>query len=199
MGFIPAATQRSFLALLLLVPQPTGGGLDKVFAEGRSWEQFLNATQRQRELWLQTDARVSIAPEIVERVERAGRGLRLVVVAEDWCPDSVYTVPYVARLAALARIPFRVVDRMAGEPLMRAHRTRDGRTATPTIVLLRDGMDAGAWVERPAVLQELFRSIGDSPENATRFAQRGAWYESDNGATALSEIVTLIEQTVASR
>ena len=199
MGFIPAATRRSFLALVLLVPQPTSGGLDKLFAEGRSWEQFLNGAQRQRELWLQTDARVSIAPEIVERVERAGRGLRLVVVAEDWCPDSAYTVPYVARLAALARIPFRVVDRMAGEPLMRAHRTRDGRTATPTIVLLRDGMDAGAWVERPALLQELFRSIGDSPENATRFAQRGAWYEADNGATALSEIVTLIEQTVASR
>ena len=47
-----------------------------------------------------------------------------------------------------------------------------------------------------SALQDLFRSIGDS-QPSRRFAERGAWYEADNGMTALSEIVTLIEQTGA--
>jgi hypothetical protein len=54
-------------------------------------------------------------------------------------------------------------------------------------------------VERPAPLQDLFRSIGDSPDNARRFSQRGEWYEADRGITVLKEIVTLIEQTRAAK
>src|SRR4029434_8639891 len=103
---------------------------------------------------------------MVELLRRVGRDLQILVVAEDWCPDSAYSVPYVVRLAALAHIPIRILDWATGESLMGAHRTADGRTATPTVVLLRRGLDVGAWVERPAVLQELFRSIADSPENA---------------------------------
>lgn len=149
-------------SLIFLAFQTVATSPGEVAAQGRSWEQFLQSIREQRDLWLKTEARVSVAPELVARVERAGRGLQLIVVAEDWCPDSAYTVPYVARLATLAGVPLRVVDRTAGETLLRAHRTRDGRTATPTIVLVRDGVDVGAWVERPAVLQELFRSMGDS-------------------------------------
>jgi hypothetical protein len=170
-----------------------------LFDAGRSWEQFVDGLERQRELWLRTAADATVAPELVDRVRRAGRDLQLLVVAEDWCPDSAYSVPYVVRLADLANVPLRIVDRTAGESLMRAHRTADGRTATPTVVLLREGRDAGAWVERPAVLQELFRSIGASPESARRFAQRGEWYEADRGVTVLKEIVALVEQTGAAK
>jgi hypothetical protein len=183
------------VSLVLLVWQAAGGGTGNLATQGRSWEQFLQGVRMQRDLWLRTEARVSIAPELVARVERARRGLQLIVVAEDWCPDSAYTVPYVARLATLAGVPLSLVDRTAGEAWLRAHRTGDGRTATPTIVLLRDGVDVGAWVERPAVLQDMFRSIGDSPAAASQFARRGEWYEADHGTTALGEIVTLIEQT----
>jgi hypothetical protein len=170
-----------------------------LFDEGLTWEQFLDRVEMQRELWLRTAAEASVSPELIERVRQAGRHLQLLVVAEDWCPDSAYSVPYVARLAALAHVPFRIVNGTAGESLMRAHRTTDGRTATPTVVLLREGVDVGAWVERPAVLQELFRSIGASPDNARRFAQRGSWYEADRGDTVLKEIVALIEQTGAAK
>jgi Thioredoxin len=172
---------------------------DRVFDAGETWEQFLDRVEMQRELWLRTAADATVSLELVERVRHAGRDLRVLVVAEDWCPDSAYSVPYVARLTALAHVPFRIVDRVTGEPLMRAHRTPDGRTATPTVVLLRQGSDVGAWVERPAVLQDLFRSIGASPESARRFAQRGGWYEADRGVTVLKEIVALVERTGAAK
>jgi hypothetical protein len=98
-------------------------------------------------------------------------------------------------LAQSAGIPLRVIDRAAGKPLMAAHPTSDGRTVTPTIVLVRNGRDVGAWVERPAELQEMFFSMSTNPENAKRFSQRHLWYESDGGVTVLKEVLALIEQT----
>ena len=183
-------------ASLQAVPRAEPG---RLFEAGETYEQFLDGIEMQRELWLRTAAGAAVSPDLVERVQRVGQGLQLLVVAEDWCPDSAYSVPYVARLAFLAHVPFRVIDRARGETLLRAHRTADGRSATPTVVLLRVGGDVGAWVERPAPLQDLFRSIGDSPDSARRFSQRGEWYEADRGITVLKEIVTLIEQTRAAK
>jgi len=189
------ATWPLFLVALL---QASAGGvttLDRLVENGKTWEQFLSGVSAQREVWLKTESAVTVSLDFIERAETASRGLQLLVVAEDWCPDSAYSVPYVARLAQSAGIPLRVLDRAAGEPLMATHRTSDGRTATPTIVLLRNGRDAGAWVERPAELQQMFLSMSTSPENAQRFSQRHLWYESDGGLTVLKEVLALIEQT----
>ena len=44
-----------------------------------------------------------------------------------------------------------------GKAVMEAHRTPDGRTATPTIVVLGDdGHVIGAWTERPSSIQTWF-------------------------------------------
>ena len=189
------ATWPLFLVALL---QASAGGvttLDRLVENGKTWEQFLSGVSAQREVWLKTESAVTVPLDFIERAKKASRGLQLLAVAEDWCPDSAYSVPYVARLAQSAGVPLRILDRVAGEPLMAAHRTSDGRTATPTIVLLRNGRDAGAWVERPAELQQMFLSMSTSPENAQRFSQRHLWYESDGGLTVLKEVLALIEQT----
>jgi len=184
-----------FVALLIQAPGNDDFDPVRLFESGKTWQQFIDGVSAQRELWLRTDATVTLPAGVIERARNSRKGLRLMVVAEDWCPDSVYTVPYVARLAQSANIPLRIVDRATGEPLMRAHRTADGRTATPTVVAWRDGRDAGAWVERPAEVQQMFLSMSTNPENARRFAQRHVWYESDGGRTVLKEVLSLIEQT----
>jgi hypothetical protein len=185
--------------LAALAPLPNGSATeaDQLFRNGKTWEQFLSGVSDQRELWQRMESTVTVPPEFTARVSAASPGLQLVIVAEDWCPDSAFTVPYVARLAHSAGVPLRIVDRSMGEPLMIAHRTPDGRTATPTIVLLRNGRDVGAWVERPAELQQMFLSMSTNAENARRFSQRQTWYESDRGLSTLREIVALIERTRA--
>lgn len=184
-------------AVLAQVPTESATQADLLFRDGKTWEQFSSGISDQRELWQRTESMVTVPPEFTERMSAASQGLRLVVVAEDWCPDSAFTVPYVAQLARSAGVPLRIVDRSMGEPLMIAHRTPDGRTATPTIVLLRNGQDVGAWVERPAELQQMFLSMSTNAENARRFSQRQTWYESDRGLSTLREIVALIERTRA--
>lgn len=183
------------LLLVALLHQGSGQGttFGPLFERGRTWKHFLAGVSAQRELWMKTESAVTVPPDFIERAQRAGRGMQLLVVAEDWCPDSAYAVPYIARLAHSASIPLRVFDRAAGASLMRAHRTPDGRTVTPTVVIWRNGRDAGAWIERPAELQQLFLSMSESPENARRFSQRRLWYESDRGRTVLKEVLALIE------
>jgi hypothetical protein len=192
MTAIPLLVLLAALAPLVQVPDTEPS---RLFERGRTWEQFVDGVRAQRELWLSTQRGVTVSPDLVERVRRAAGGLQLVVIAEDRCPDSAHSIPYVAWLAAAAQVPLRIVDRAVGESLMNAHRTPDGRTATPTVVLLRNGRDVGAWVERPAVLQEMFLSMAVNPDNARRFSERGAWYESDHGVSVLTEIVVLIERT----
>jgi hypothetical protein len=175
---------------------PTAASL---FERGLTWEQFLSGVTVQRELWLKNAAAANIPPGLSERLTRVSRGLRLVIVAEDSCTDSVNTVPYIARLASAARLDVRVIDRTVGEPLMKRHHAPGGRTATPVVVLVRNGRDVGAWVERPAVLQKLFLSMTADPENGRRLAQRQSWYDLDRGRTTLEELVALAEHAVSMR
>jgi hypothetical protein len=178
------------------------GDAERLFESGQTWDQFLAGAKAQREAWLKTTATANPTVDLVERFRRVSFGLRLLVVAEDWCPDSVNVVPYIARLASSVSVPLRIVGRKLGEPLLDKHRTPDGRTATPTIVLLSEGVegdDAAAWIERPAVVQQWFRSMATDPASARRFADRQSWYESDHGQTALAEVIALAELTAAGR
>jgi Thioredoxin len=122
---------------------------------------------------------------------------RLLVVAEDWCSDSVNTVPYIARLidGAPERLDMRVVTRETGKDVMEAHKTPDGRTATPTIVVLgEDWHVIGAWTERPAAVQTWFLEKQKTTMQKPLHDELLAWYEKDAGKTTVNEIADLVER-----
>jgi hypothetical protein len=196
---ISAFPRFALLAVALQTAGPQMRTPAQLFEGGQTFDQFLHTVGTQRELWRRNTAQARVPRDLLERLTHVSDSLRVLIVAEDWCPDSVNTVPYVAQLAAAAAIDLRVVRRAEGEPVMALHRTPDGRTATPTIVLLRDGRDVGAWVERPAILQHLFLSMATNPEHVQSMANRQAWYDSDGGVTTLTEVVTLAERTLAKR
>jgi hypothetical protein len=158
-----------------------------------SWDQYLAGAKVQRETWVKNAGR-EVPPMLVERMKRAGNGLRLLVVTADWCTDSVHSVPYLARLAGQAGVDLRVVGFRDGKPVMEAHRTPDGRASTPTVVLLRGDQVVAAWVERPAPLQ--WWSVGTVAQmsEAEQKERIGSWYEWSRGTDALTEIVALAER-----
>ncbi len=165
-----------------------------LFDRGQSFAEFLAHVNAQRDVWLKNAARTDIPRDALDRLKLVRSGLQLLIVAEDWCPDSAHTVPYIANLSSAAGVEVRIVDRSAGNALMALHPARDGRKVTPTIVLLRDHRDAGAWVERPAILQEAFFSMATNSESARQFADRISWYEHDRGRTTIAEIIALAER-----
>jgi hypothetical protein len=189
----------STLGGVRLAAATRGEDVQQLFERGRTWNKFFDATRAQRAAWVKTTAGATLPPDLVARFRRVSAGLRLLIVAEDWCPDSVNVVPYIAGLASAVAVPLRIIGRQIGEPLMDRHRTSDGRIATPTIVLLRGSDEVAAWVERPAIVQQWFRSMARDPESARRFGERQAWYDNDHGRTVLTEVIALAEQTLAGR
>ncbi len=186
------------LWLAAIAPQ-TGEPALALFDKAPAWSAFLAGVTAQRDRWNANAARAAVPPALAERMARAAPGLRLLIVAQDWCLDSVNTVPYIARLAASAQIPVRIIDRTAGEPLLERYRSKDGRTVTPLVVLLRGDRVAGAWVERPAPLQQAFEEMANDPEAHRLFADRQAWYDTDAGRTTMTEIIALAERTASRR
>jgi hypothetical protein len=183
------------LAILLSVMQgTTQPDVSALFEQGVTWKDFLEGVRSQQTTWQTNAARAERNADVVERFRRAAGDLKLLVVAEANCSDSVQTVPYLAAVADAAGIPMRIIGKAAAGDALDTHRTPDGRTATSTVILIRHGRDVGAWVERPAVLQTWFLA---HPELATRekLTRKTGWYEWDRGATTLAEILTIVEAT----
>ncbi len=191
----------SLMVGLLLAPAPGQAerNAQVLYELGVTWQAFYDAADVRRELW-QTNTRRArnVRPELVERLTTAGAGLTLLAIAEAACSDSVNTVPFIAELAARAGVELRIVSRAAGEAVLARYPTPDGRSATPTIVLLRGGREVGAWVERPAALQTWFTSAEDVPVRE-RVDRKMAWYEWDRGDSTLSDFLALVERTAAGR
>jgi thioredoxin family protein len=168
-----------------------------LYARGISFAEFLESARARRDEWRQhyNDARVT--PDLVTRMRALPEHRRLLVVAEDWCSDSVNTIPYIARLVdgAPERLALRIVNSTTGRLAMEANLTPDGRAATPTIVLLGDaGGAVGAWVERPAPAQTWFLEQQKTLLQQPLHAQLMKWYADDGGRTTVAEIAALLER-----
>jgi hypothetical protein len=187
----------SLLITLLVAggPSQTPASAAALFEHALPWTEYLAGTQQQRALWLRNADR-DVPAALVDRLRKAGSGLHVLVVAEDWCSDSVNSIPYLGTLATKSGVDMRVVTSDPGKPLMEAHRTPDGRAATPTVILIRDGKDVAAWVERPAVLQSWFLDAASKLDSAERQQRKLNWYDWSRGDDALREIVVLAEQTI---
>lgn len=170
------------------------GTVAAAYAQGVPWDQYLAKARVQRETWLKNAGR-EIPPALVDRMQRVSSGLRLLVVATDWCPDSVHSVPYIAKLASRAGVELRILSMQTGKAVMDAHHTPDGRASTPTVVLLRGDQEVGAWVERPASLQWWYLDIADQLSEEELLERKTSWYDWNRGSDALTEIVVLAEQT----
>lgn len=167
-----------------------------LWERGRPFAEFLEAASSRREAWHGNYGRATPAEAEVDRARALPGGYRLLVVAEDWCGDSVNTIPYLARLAEQVEgLDLRVVDSETGEALMARHRTPDDRAATPTVVVLDpSGGEVGAWVERPSELQEWFLETRGTVPRRELYDRKYAWYDEDAGASTVREIVDLLEQ-----
>lgn len=181
------------LVALLGPVAPAQQDLSALYNQGADWTTFLEHVDSQKSTWQQVASQANPPASLVERLRKAGDGLMLLVVADANCSDSAQSVPHIAVLAARAGVGLRIVSKAAAGPALDAHRTPDGRTATPTVIFLRGGKDAGAWIERPEALQTWFLAHGDLSRDV-RLSRKTSWYQWDRGDSTLAEIVALAER-----
>jgi hypothetical protein len=167
----------------------------RLFESGSTFEAFVDQARSRKDEWRRNFDSAVVPDALLARVAQAGGPWRLLVVTADGCSDSVNSVPYLARL--VERVPgmqIRLVSSSVGRAVMEAHRTPDGRAATPTVILLdADYAERGCWIERPAELIAWMADQRGKVSDGELFAGKMKWYEEDKGAKSLEGIVAVIE------
>src|SRR5262245_15708834 len=189
-------------ALVPSLAEPQDLNYGALYDQGVPFATFLEHAQSHRDEWTANFQRAKPEDEAVARARALPEGRRILVVAEDWCADSLNTVPYVAKLvdAASDRLQLRVIDSTAGKAVMEANRTADGRSATPTIVsLAADGRRLGSWVERPTVLQKWFTEQKPLLLRQELLDRKAKWYSEDAGKSTVAEILAILEHASADK
>ena len=184
------------VALLPVVAAAQDVDYAALYDRGVPFSTFLERAKSHRTEWIDNFERAKPDDAALARVRALPGRERILVVAEDWCADSLNTVPYLAKLvdAVPDRLDLRVIDSTVGKPVMEANRTADGRSATPTIVVLgADGKPAGAWVERPSALQKWFTEQKPLIPREELLERKAKWYAEDAGKSTIAEIMTILE------
>jgi hypothetical protein len=166
-----------------------------IFEQGISYEVFLKGARARRDEWRAISSRPWPIKYDIDTRRYVPR--RLLIVTEDWCSDSVQTVPYIhAALKERPWITIRIVNSIVGRPIMEAHRTPDDRAATPTVVALDEHNQLlGAWVERPAELQTIVLEQQKIRMRREVTQLKTAWYEKDAGRSTVSEVMALLAKS----
>lgn len=170
--------------------------LRRLYERGRTFHEFRTEAIRRKELWDRNWERsLTIDPELVRRARAVGGSWRLLAVAADGCSDSVSTIPYMARLAAVVNgLQMRIVDWQAGQAIMESHPTPDGRAATPTVVLLdEDWNEAGCFVERPPELRDWILENPEGLDREALYEAKMEWYDEDAGRQTVETVVRMLE------
>ena len=176
------------------VPRARADSLEAVYANGQTWAAFYEGVNRRRELWASNWTNARVAPDILERANAVGPW-RILVIDEPGCSDSANSIPYIARLVEQTPgLELRLVNSTAGRPWMEAHRTTDGRAATPTILVLDDAYRIrGCWVEQPVKLQAFWLPVVARGAMSEEVGKKMAWYAEDEGRETLREFVEVLE------
>ena len=170
--------------------------LAATWRDGVSFAEFVGAMKTRPDEWRKRSGWAAIPDTLAARAKAVRGPFRILAVAEEMCGDSMSSIPYLAKLVDLApALNLRIVDSKRGRLIMEAHRTPDGRAATPTVVVI-DATDhlVACWTERPIALLQWSRTPKDSLPPGQRFAGRMAWYDDNKGRAALSEIVERLER-----
>ncbi len=166
----------------------------RLFEGGVTMDAFLAAARQRKEQWAANYKRGAVADAVLATARSAPGPWKLLVVAVDGCSDSVNTVPYIARLAEqLMGMELRIVDNAVGRAVMDAHRTPDGRSATPTVILLdANYQERGCWIERPTELRDWILTHKATDRDRDIFEHKMSWYEQDKGEKTLVDIAEMI-------
>jgi len=175
--------------------------LKSLFDAGQPFPEFLAAAKARREGWLRMADSARVDDALLARARAVGGRWRFLVIAIDACGDSMNSVPYLAKLAELVPgLELRIVLPVNGRAVQQTHRSMDGRTATPTIVLLDEtDSDRGCIVELPREIRHWAHGVRTTVSSDSLHAGIRAFYARNRGQAIAAEAVELLEMAKAGR
>ena len=126
---------------------------EAVSKKGMSFEQYLGTMhEKDRRKWEESYSKVTIPENTKEILSTKTRPINIVVFSADWCGDSRFGVPILAKIASLnPNIFLYILDRDENMELLREF-TMNGDVRVPTVVIMNEKFDEIArWIERSAL------------------------------------------------
>jgi hypothetical protein len=127
------------------------------FASGLTYEDYKSLMTKNRDRF-EAHERTNIIPDAdVAAFRSLRRRLHAAVLTEDWCSDAVATLPLLDALAKRSgAVDVRIFYRDQNLDLMDAHLKRGKFRSIPTFIFYDEAWnEVGAWLEKPAVIDEL--------------------------------------------
>jgi hypothetical protein len=160
-----------------------------------TYDEFVKQSTEHCGLWTGVYRLARIPPWALERSCEAGRRVRLLVLAEDWCGDASNTVPYLAKLGAEAQcLEMRVLRRDEHPEIMDRYLTGTARAIPIVIVLDEAWHEIGHWGSRPAELQAWVTEARKTTPKDELYPQMRRWYAKDKGESTLREVLALLPE-----
>jgi hypothetical protein len=126
------------------------------FAQGMTFQQYLDQMTTNKDKFLETMAATHVAPQ--DRAVFADRGekLNVLVLTEDWCGDALTNFPVLARMTEGApNVEMRVFLRDQNPDLMDQYLNRGLFRSIPVFVFFDSDMkEVARFVERPPKITE---------------------------------------------
>ncbi len=164
------------------------------WAQAESFERLLERVTINRALWHSLTARATVSSAAIERAGTLSGRWNLLVLTEDWCGDSVNTLPVLARLVASApNLCMRLLERDENPDLMSTHLSGGSRSIPVVMALDEDFRERAWWGSRPAPVQRWVLDKGLALSRVERYREVRTWYARDRGATTVDEILTMLE------
>jgi thiol-disulfide isomerase/thioredoxin len=100
--------------------------------------------------------------DLVTILAGLGNSLKILALSEPWCPDCVLHIPLLAKMADVSpHVQLMIFPRDQDERLSE-HLALVGKKVIPAALFMDgDFHEIGRWYERPAVVQNLFRTAGE--------------------------------------
>ena len=159
------------------------------FAAGLTYPEYRELIQRNRAKFEYNHGETRLTDDEVrafrELASRPDGPARVLVLAEDWCPDVFRGLPVIARIAEAAGMELRIFPRDQNLDIMNEFLNQGKHQSIPVFVFYtQDHRYLTRWTERPALANEqmdLMNAIfqGKSAEEALpeyeRFQQGEVW------------------------
>ncbi|AZU60244.1 thioredoxin family protein [Neobacillus mesonae] len=131
--------------------------LNSWFQNGMTVDEYINGMTRNKEEMLSIYEQFTLKDGDRSKLEALkGKGLRVIVLSEDWCGDSLLNNPVLLRVAEGADIDVRFLLRDQNLELMDQYLTNGTSRAIPIFVFIdQDGNEIGVWGPRAPEMQEL--------------------------------------------
>jgi thioredoxin family protein len=127
------------------------------FAQGMTFPKYLDQMRTNKERFVRFMREATISDEDRLALRRLGRGLRVLVITEDWCGDALYSFPALARLVeGEPDVEMRVFLRDKNPDVMDQYLKRGTFRTIPVFVFFDERMNELArFMERQDVVKEL--------------------------------------------